>query len=104
MQYSAVSTVLVSNGTVLGFPDPGNRTQQYMLDDNVQTAIPLIGKLCRKYRAKDLKKIGQQTIKMKLLYLITIWAYHKFLNREYLLCRFWYVGLYTPHFNSAHNR
>ena len=57
-----------------------------MLDGNVQTTIPLIGKLYRKYRTKKLKKFGQQTIKMKLLYLITVWAYHKFLNREYPHC------------------
>ena len=33
---------------MLGFPNPGYLTQQYMLDGNVQTTIPLIGKLYRK--------------------------------------------------------
>ena len=47
---------LVSNSTVLGFLDLRYRTQQYMLDNNVQTTIQLIGKLYRKYCTQKLKK------------------------------------------------
>ena len=90
---------LVSNSTVLGFSDQGNRTQQYVLNDNVQTTIGMIGKLCRKYKKlkKNWPKNNQNEVTVSNYYIglsqiselgmpIVPFSVYRFIHSPFQLC------------------